>query len=55
MHAEADMRREMERREQERKRSPKVEFFSGGTQIGTVPTPKLNLSIPGLETFFLST
>lgn len=55
MHAEADMRREMERREQERKRSPKIEFFSGGTQIGTVPTPKINLPIPGLEASFLNT
>lgn len=30
---EADMKREMERKELERKRSPKVEFVSGGTQI----------------------
>ncbi|KAJ3695737.1 hypothetical protein LUZ60_001114 [Juncus effusus] len=29
---EADMKREIERKEQERKRSPKVEFISGGTQ-----------------------
>ncbi|KAF3651555.1 putative nucleobase-ascorbate transporter 2-like [Capsicum annuum] len=44
---EADMRREMERREQERKRSPKVDFISGGTQ-SAVPTPKINLPIPGM-------
>lgn len=46
---EADMRREMERKEQERKRSPKVDFMSGGTQPGTViPTPKISIPIPGL-------
>lgn len=46
---EADTKREMERREQERKRSPKVDFISGGTQpAAMVPTPKLNLPIPGM-------
>ncbi|XP_059290468.1 uncharacterized protein LOC132044006 [Lycium ferocissimum] len=46
---EADTRREMERREQERKRSPKVDFMSGGTQpAAMVPTPKINLPIPGM-------
>ncbi|KAF2309571.1 hypothetical protein GH714_003869 [Hevea brasiliensis] len=30
---EADMRREKERKEQELKKSPKVEFISGGTQV----------------------
>ncbi|CAN4084230.1 unnamed protein product [Withania somnifera] len=46
---EADMRREMERREQERKRSPKVDFILGGTQPATmVLTPKINLPIPGM-------
>ncbi|XP_070023956.1 uncharacterized protein [Nicotiana sylvestris] len=45
---EVDMKREMERREQERKRSPKVDFISGGTQpAAMVPTPKINLPIPG--------
>lgn len=33
---EADMKREMERKEQERKKSQKVEFVSGGTQAGIV-------------------
>ncbi|KAJ8545422.1 hypothetical protein K7X08_018005 [Anisodus acutangulus] len=46
---EADTRREMERREQERKWSPKVDFISGGTQpAAMVPTPKINLPIPGM-------
>ncbi|KAF6147558.1 hypothetical protein GIB67_014677 [Kingdonia uniflora] len=31
---EADMKREMERKEQEKKKSPKVEFIAGGTQPG---------------------
>ncbi|XP_027111952.1 uncharacterized protein LOC113754514 isoform X2 [Coffea eugenioides] len=42
---ELDMRREMERKEQERKRSPKIDFLSAGTQPGAVPTPKINLPI----------
>lgn len=47
------MKREMERREQERKRSPKVDFISGGTQpAAMVPTPKINLPIPGYPPFF---
>uniref|UniRef100_A0A7C9F021 SAP30-binding protein n=1 Tax=Opuntia streptacantha TaxID=393608 RepID=A0A7C9F021_OPUST len=33
---EADMKREMERKEQERKKSQKVDFVSGGTQAGIV-------------------
>ncbi|KAL3520033.1 hypothetical protein ACH5RR_018182 [Cinchona calisaya] len=41
-----DMRREMERKEQERKRSPKIDFLSAGTQPGSVPTPKISLPIP---------
>lgn len=48
---EVDMKREMERREQERKRSPKVDFISGGTQpAAMVPTPKINLPIPDVVT-----
>lgn len=48
--AEADMKREMERKEQEKKKSQKVEYISGGTQPGTVvPTPKVNIPIPGRE------
>lgn len=46
--AEADMRREKERKEQELKKSPKVEFISGGTQPGqVVGAPKFPLPIPG--------
>ncbi|KAG8635470.1 hypothetical protein MANES_16G041300v8 [Manihot esculenta] len=45
---EADMRREKERKEQELKKSPKVEFISGGTQPGqVVGAPKFPLPIPG--------
>ncbi|XP_019226420.1 PREDICTED: SAP30-binding protein [Nicotiana attenuata] len=48
---EVEMKREMERREQERKRSPKVDFISGGTQpAAMVPTPKINLPIPDVVT-----
>jgi hypothetical protein len=44
------MRRERERKEQELKRSPKVEFVSGGTQPGVVvPPTKFSLPIPGLK------
>lgn len=49
--AEADMKRESDRKEQEKKKSQKIEYVSGGTQLGTiVPAPKVNLPIPGLET-----
>lgn len=48
---EADMRREMQRKEEERKRSQKVDFISGGAQPGTVvPTPKISLPVPGMTT-----
>ncbi|KAL2539226.1 Uncharacterized protein Adt_00204 [Abeliophyllum distichum] len=44
---EADMRREMERKEQEKKKNQKVDFISGGTQPGiVVPTPKITMPIP---------
>ncbi|WCJ27224.1 transcriptional regulator family protein [Euphorbia peplus] len=44
---EADMRREKDRKEQELKKSPKVEFMSGGTQPGQViPSSKFSLPIP---------
>lgn len=46
--AEADMKREMERKEQEKKKSQKIEYISGGTQGGTLPTPKVNLPVSGL-------
>ena len=38
--AEADMKRELERKEQERKKSPKVEFIPGGVQ------PPIGASMP---------
>lgn len=45
---EAAMRREMDRKEQERKKNQKVDFISGGTQAGIVATaPKLNVPISG--------
>ncbi|KAL3651192.1 hypothetical protein CASFOL_004194 [Castilleja foliolosa] len=44
---EADMRRDLERREQERKRTQKVDFTSAGVQAG-LPTPKINLPTTGL-------
>lgn len=45
------MRREMQRKEEERKRSQKVDFISGGAQPGTVvPTPKISLPVPGHKT-----
>ncbi|KAF9672459.1 hypothetical protein SADUNF_Sadunf11G0043900 [Salix dunnii] len=44
---EADMRRERERKDQELKRSPKVEFVSGGSQPGVVvPPTKFSVPIP---------
>ncbi|XP_058095545.1 uncharacterized protein LOC131240979 [Magnolia sinica] len=44
---EADMKREMERKEQEKKRAQKVEFVQGGTQPGIVgPAPKISTQIP---------
>ncbi|XP_042011022.1 uncharacterized protein LOC121759492 isoform X1 [Salvia splendens] len=46
---EADMRREFERKEQERKKSQKLEFTPGGVQPGNaLPTPKINIPTPGL-------
>ncbi|KAL6991244.1 hypothetical protein U1Q18_009362 [Sarracenia purpurea var. burkii] len=48
---EADMKREMERKEQEKKKSQKVEFVTGGTQPGVVaPSPKINIPMPGVST-----
>ena len=40
LNAEAEMKRELERKEQEKKRSPKVEFITGGVQ------PPISASIP---------
>ncbi|CAI9112759.1 OLC1v1013249C1 [Oldenlandia corymbosa var. corymbosa] len=42
---EADMKHEMVRKELEKKRSPKVDFFSRAMQIRTVAMPKINLPI----------
>ncbi|XP_022140007.1 uncharacterized protein LOC111010773 isoform X2 [Momordica charantia] len=47
---EADMKREMERKELERKKSPKMEFVSGGTQPSAVVTaPKINIPFSGVS------
>ncbi|XAR59262.1 hypothetical protein NMG60_11015005 [Bertholletia excelsa] len=47
---EADMKREMERKEQEKKKSQKVEFVTGGTQQGVIaPAPKINIAITGVS------
>ncbi|KAL8090824.1 uncharacterized protein LOC141698426 [Apium graveolens] len=46
---EADMKRDMERKEQEKKKSQKIEYISGGTQVGTLPTSKVNLPVPGVS------
>ncbi|XP_024016958.1 uncharacterized protein LOC21389738 isoform X2 [Morus notabilis] len=46
---EADMRHEMDRKEQERKKNQKVDFLSGGTQPGNVVgAPKINVPIPAV-------
>ncbi|KAI4298154.1 hypothetical protein L6164_031747 [Bauhinia variegata] len=44
---EADMRRESDRKEQERKKAQKVEFISGGEQPGVIAAPKINVPITG--------
>ncbi|XP_057536916.1 uncharacterized protein LOC130814752 [Amaranthus tricolor] len=47
---EADMKREVERKEQERKKNQKVEYVSGGTLNGVVPTvQKSKLPSPGVS------
>lgn len=53
---EADMKREMERKELERKKSPKMEFVSGGTQPGgtVVTAPKINIPFSGLYQIYSS-
>ncbi|GJX78929.1 SAP30-binding protein isoform X1 [Tanacetum coccineum] len=38
---EADMKRELERKEQEKKKNQKIDFLSGGTQSVAFPTPKI--------------
>ena len=53
-HTEADMRREMDRKEQERKKNQKVEFLSAGPQPGIVGgANKVNLPVPGLRATFI--
>ncbi|XP_047313106.1 uncharacterized protein LOC124916435 [Impatiens glandulifera] len=44
---EADMKREMERKEQERKKSQKIEYVSGGVQqpVIVMPSPKLTIAV----------
>lgn len=44
------MRRDKERKEQELKRSPRVDFIPGGTQPGTViPGSKFSMPVPGIK------
>lgn len=48
---EADMRRESNRKEQEKKKAQNVEFVSGGTQPGiVVGAPRINIPAAGSET-----
>ncbi|QCE16284.1 uncharacterized protein LOC114164619 isoform X2 [Vigna unguiculata] len=45
---EADMRRESERKEQEKKKAQKVEFIAGGTQPGIVASaPRISMPVAG--------
>ncbi|XP_047158161.1 uncharacterized protein LOC124828825 [Vigna umbellata] len=45
---EADMRRESERKEQEKKKAQKVEFIAGGTQPGIVAgAPRISMPVAG--------
>lgn len=49
------MKREAERKEQERKKSPKVDFVSGGSQAGiTATAQKATLPSPGAHTLFIA-
>lgn len=49
------MKREAERKEQERKKSPKVDFVSGGSQAGiTATAQKATLPSPGAHSLILS-
>lgn len=48
------MRREIERKEQERKKSPKVDFIAGGVQPGTVvPTSNMIAQASGNNSYLL--
>lgn len=47
---EADMKREMERKELERKKSPKIDFVPGGTQPGMAAAAlKIGTQVPGTD------
>ncbi|KAH1110076.1 hypothetical protein GLYMA_04G063400v4 [Glycine max] len=47
---EADMRRESERKEQEKKKAQKVEFISGGAQPGIVASaPRISMPVAGVS------
>ncbi|KAG0487679.1 hypothetical protein HPP92_009774 [Vanilla planifolia] len=47
---EADMKRELKRKEQERRTSQKIDFVSGGTYYGIVaPALSLNAQFPGIR------
>ena len=51
--AEADMKRERERKDQESKKNQKVEFISGRSQPGAALTaPKVGMPIAGDFSFF---
>lgn len=44
------MKREIERKEQERKKNQKIDFIPGGSQPGTVtPALKISTQIPGTD------
>lgn len=44
----------MRRAEQEKKKSQKVDFISGGTQSVTIaPASRINIPIPGLKRSYL--
>lgn len=45
---EADLKRELERKEQEKKKNQKIDFLSGGTQsAAAIPTPKI-MAVPAV-------
>ena len=45
------MKRELERKEQEKKKNQKIYFLFGGTQSVAFPTPKI-VPIPGKHTMY---
>lgn len=46
---EADMKHEMERKEKERKKSPKIDFVHGGTQPIAAAAVKISTQVPGTD------